>query len=119
MFYYRVADPVVEMDGQDNFDALSDKLFELQCNRGIVNSEAISLLDKVPENKSVIIPIKRNKDGSITNALKEAEFGLLRDFATKKMKQMGQEIMTGHIEKAPYMRNEREHGCQYCPELGA
>lgn len=119
MFYYRVADPVVEMDGQENFDALSDKLFELQCNRGIVNSEAISLLDKDAENKSVIIPIKRNKDGSITNALNEAEFGLLRDFATKKMKQMGQEIMTGHIEKAPYMRNEREHGCQYCPYLGA
>ena len=121
MFYYRVADPVVEMDGQENFDALGDKLFEQQCNRGIVNSGAdvIGLLDKNAGEKSLILPIKYNKDGSITNAVSEDEFTLLREFATKKMRAMGKEIMEGHIEKAPYLRNEREHGCQYCPYLGA
>lgn len=121
MFYYRVADPVVEMDGQENFDTLHDKLHEQQCNRGIVNSskEAIALLDRNAGDKSTVMPIKYRKDGSISGAISEEEFGVLREFASKKMYEMGTEILSGNVKKEPYVRNEREHGCQYCPYLGA
>ena len=35
-----------------------------------------------------------------------------------KLYQMGSEIMSGHIEKQPYVRSRQEDGCMYCPYKG-
>ncbi len=121
MFYYRVADPVVDMGGSENFDGLSQKLLMEQRTRGIVNSapEVLKMLDKDMVNESNIIPVKQRKDETVDGAYSEEEFAVLCEYTQKKMAQMAADIMNGKIEKAPFVRGEKEHGCQYCPYFGA
>lgn len=120
MLYYRVADPVVDMDGSENFDELDTKLSGEQRNRGIVNSdpEVVRMLDKNAEIQSNVIPIKHMRDDKISGACSEEEFGVMRDFAQKKMHQMATDIMEGCIDTAPYVRSNKENGCGYCPYFG-
>lgn len=120
MLYYRVADPVVDMDGSENFDELDSKLSSEQCNRGIVNSDpaVVRMLDKYAETKSNVIPIKYTKEDKVSGACSEEEFNIMRDFAQKKMHEMATDIMEGRIDTAPYVRGNKESGCTYCPYFG-
>ncbi len=123
MFYYRVADPVVSMEGEENLDSLPDALLKEQRSRGLFNSDekVIHLLDSEMESTSQVIPLNLKKDGTPgrgSGVCSEEQFALMQGFLHRKLHEMGSEIMTGHIEKAPYMRNKQEDGCTYCPYKG-
>lgn len=123
MFYYRVADPVVSMDGAEDLSGLSEELLKAQRNRGILNGDetAVHLLDCEMEESSRVIPLKLKKDGSPDRGsavCSEAQFDLMREFTNRKLYEMGREIMSGHIEKKPYTRGDKECGCTYCAYKG-
>lgn len=123
MFYYRVADPVVGVDGAENFDDLPEALLREQRSRGILNSDAdvIKLLDNEMNTVSNVIPLNLKKDGTPgrgSAVCTEEQFTLMREFAHRKLYEMGREISEGHIEKRPYIRSAREEGCTYCPYKG-
>lgn len=123
MFYYRVADPVVCMDGAEDLSGLPDELLKEQRNRGILNGDerVVHLLDGEMEEYSRVIPLKLKKDGTPdrgSGVCSEAQFDLMRQFANQKLYEMGQEIMSGHIEKKPYARGDKECGCTYCAYKG-
>ena len=42
----------------------------------------------------------------------------MRQFIHRKLYEMGSEIVSGHIEKKPYIRSRQEEGCTYCPYKG-
>lgn len=123
MFYYRVADPVVSVDGAENFDALEDALLKEQRSRGILNSapKVVQLLDATMESSSRIMPYGVKKDGTPakgSGVCSEEQFKIMQDFMHKKLYEMGSEIAGGHIEKRPYVRKTQEEGCTYCPYKG-
>ncbi len=123
MFYYRVADPVVSMEGAENLDALPETLLKEQRNRGLVNGDerVVHLLDSEMETSSNVIPLTLKKDGSPARGsavCSEAQFDLMQEYMQHKLYEMGSEIVNGHIEKKPYVRSRQEDGCMYCPYKG-
>ena len=123
MFYYRVADPVVEVDGAESFAELPSALLKAQRTRGMLNldSNVVSMLDKEMQGASQVIPLRLKKDGSPdkgSGACNEEQFELMQEFMHHKLYEMGREIVTGHIEKSPYKRKSQEEGCTYCPYKG-
>ena len=123
MFYYRVADPVVSMEGAEDLDKLPEALLKEQRSRGLLNSDetVVHLLDSEMETSSNVIPYTRKKDGSPargSGVCTEEQFEYMRQFMQHKLYDMGSEIMAGHIEKQPYMRSRQEDGCMYCPYKG-
>lgn len=123
MFYYRVADPIVSMDGAQDLDNLDAALLKEQRSRGLLNADetVVHLLDSEMETTSNIIPYSRKKDGSPTQSssvCSETDFDVMRKFAHHKIYEMGSQIMNGDIEKKPYVRNIQEDGCMYCDYKG-
>lgn len=123
MFYYRVADPVVSMEGAEDLKELPELLLKEQRSRGLLNSDetVVHLLDSEMETSSNIIPLNLKKDGTPgrgSGVCREEQFQLMRKFMHHKLYEMGSEIMSGHIEKAPYSRSRQEEGCTYCPYKG-
>lgn len=123
MFYYRVADPVVSVEGEQDFDDLADTLLREHRSRGMVNGDptAVHLLDMQMETVSSIIPVAFKKDGSFakgSSVCSEEDFKLMQEFIHKKIYDMGKHILSGHIEKKPYVRKNQEEGCMYCPYKG-
>lgn len=123
MFYYRVADPVVSVEGAENLDELPDALLKEQRSRGILNSDptVVRLLDKEMDTTSKVIPLSLKKDGTPargSGACTEEQFAIMQDFMQHKLYEMGKEIVTGHIEKKPYTRKSQDEGCTYCPYKG-
>ena len=123
MFYYKVADPVVNMEGAEDLKKLPDELLKEQRSRGVLNSDpkVVYMLDKEMEGTSKVIPLTLKKDGSPargSGVCTEEQFEVMQEFMHHKLYEMGKEIVTGHIEKSPYIRKNHEEGCTYCPYKG-
>lgn len=122
MFYYRVADPVVSMEGAENFDGLSTALLTEQRSRGLLNEDpkVVHMLDKEVGTASKVIPLSLKQDGTPkkgSGVCSEEQFEIMQEFMQHKLYEMGQEIASGHIEKSPYIKGQDE-GCTYCPYSG-
>ncbi|MCD8068166.1 MAG: exodeoxyribonuclease V subunit gamma, partial [Lachnospiraceae bacterium] len=122
MFYYRVADPVVDMEGAENLDELPVLRLREQRSRGILSDspQAVELLDHTFEKTSDVIPFTRNKDGQAARGSKactEEEMLLMERYSEYKIDELGRQIQEGHIEASPYQQGAEE-GCTYCPYKG-
>ncbi|MCD7807366.1 MAG: PD-(D/E)XK nuclease family protein, partial [Lachnospiraceae bacterium] len=122
MFYYRVADPVVDMEGAENLDELPELRLKEQRSRGILNAspEVVELLDHTFEKQSTVIPFTRNKDGQAARGSKactEEELLLMEQYSEYKVDELGRQIRQGHIEASPYQQGTEE-GCTWCPYKG-
>ncbi len=122
MFYYRVADPVVDMEGAENLDDLPTLRLREQRSRGILNEDetAVRLLDHTFEKQSDVIPFSYNKDGGAARGSKacaEEDLLLMERYSEYKVDELGRQIRAGHIEASPYQQGYEE-GCTYCPYKG-
>ncbi len=112
-FYYRLSDPVVDKGEEDTEAAV---LKELKPD-GLINlqDEVLEHLDRRREGESLAVPIKYNKNGSLSKtskAVPEEEFRLMMGHALKKIETAHQEILMGETVAAPYRRGT-ESGCGY------
>ena len=85
VFYYRISDPFVDKQETDIEAAV---LKELKPD-GIINlqDEALAHLDRKQAGESVVLPVKYNKDGSLSKtskAVSQEEFRLMMKHALKK-----------------------------------
>jgi len=115
VFYYRLDDPFVEKQEKETVERAILK--ELRPD-GLINSngEVLRHLDHTLEKDSVVIPVKYNKDGSLSKASKvvnEVDFHLMMNHALKKVKEAGNNILEGETKVSPYRRGD-ETGCDYC-----
>ena len=84
--------------------------------------EVLKLLDRtlVPGSTSDVIPARLNKDGSVAKS-SQAEslenFSRIRDFANRKVKELGNAIVRGGIKAEPYAEENR-NACTFCPYGG-
>lgn len=127
IFYYHLADPILKEEELLSDDEVQSKILKELRPDGVMNADgdAVAGMDMHfadPEftGASEVIRAKRKKDGgfdSTSRVLTEEELRLLSAHTEKKMVGLGQEILSGKIEAAPYRMRERT-ACEYCSYRG-
>ena len=116
IFYYRVNDPFVR--GRMNREEAERSLLkELKLN-GVVNEDeqVIELLDEHLEKESDVIPVVRNKDGSLSKkskAVRTEDFAVMMEYVQHMADRMEREMRRGNAQIAPYELGN-DTGCDYC-----
>ena len=118
LFYYQVEDPVLEGTTQDSEEVRMEKLREKLQVTGVIREEdrVLELLDESQVENSLVIPVKRKKDGGLTSSSKTESperFDLIGKFASQKVAEIGTQIKAGHIGVKP-MVDGRKSACDYC-----
>lgn len=116
IFYYRMQDPLVEKETDDQI--LETKILKELRLDGLVNAEeeVLAHLEKNLSGNSVLIPIGRNKDGSLSKnskVLTQGEFAGFLRYTKEKERELKSKIFEGHAEAAPYELGGST-GCDYC-----
>ncbi|MBQ8804626.1 MAG: helicase-exonuclease AddAB subunit AddB [Tyzzerella sp.] len=117
LFYYQMKDPIVEKTADE--EMLEHLILKELRPDGVVQSteEVLEHLEHSLTGTSQVIPVARNKDGSLSKkskVLSEEEFWVISEFANKKAQKLGTKILEGDIEIAPYEMGDRR-GCDFCP----
>lgn len=116
IFYYRMQDPLVEKETDDQL--LETKILKELRLDGLVNAKEDVLvhLEKNLSGNSVLIPVGRNKDGSLSKnskVLRPEEFAGFLRYTKEKERELKKRIFEGHAEAAPYELSGNT-GCDYC-----
>lgn len=120
VFYQQMKDPIVEKELDD--EKLEYSILKEMSLDGIVNEEeqAVNLLDTEFEKSSVVIPVTRNKNGSLSKtskAISPEDFQVMFDYTGEQTKRIGTEIVNGNISISPYEMGTKT-GCDFCPYQG-
>lgn len=118
IFYYNMQDPILDREDGDTPEAVSERIKESLRMNGLVNSdtEVIRLLDEGVGEKSAVIPVGYNKNGSLkksSSVASEDQFKLLSNYVNHKIREIGTEILDGHTEIEPYELADKK-ACEYC-----
>lgn len=117
IFYYQMKDPLVEKEKEE--EKLEEKMLKELRLDGMVNAKAevVQHLDRTCSGNSLVVPIGKNKDQSLSKTSKVAtqeEFAVISEYAKHQMKRIGSRILSGETEVSPYELGEMT-GCSYCP----
>ncbi len=115
VFYYRMKDPLVPKAGDE--ERRHQMLKELRPD-GIVNleKESLSHLDHGLTGESTAVPVKLNRDGSISKTSRAAdceEFHTMLSYAEQKSRSIRRDIQKGSAGIEPY-RQGTKSGCDFC-----
>lgn len=115
VFYYRINDPLVEKQPEEQVEEAVLK--ELKPD-GIIHlkDEVLNHLDHCMSGESSVIPVKYNKDGSLSKTsrvISSEAFETMMDYAVRKIEKTREQILDGEIDVNPYRRGQ-ESGCDYC-----
>lgn len=115
VFYYRIQDPLIDRpkEGEEQESILK----ELKPDGMIsLEKEVLEHLDHCMVGESSVIPVKYNKNGSLSKSSKAAsaqDFYLMMKYAVNKMEEIRQKILSGDVKVNPYRRGT-ETSCDYC-----
>ena len=120
VFYYRIEDPLVDkrQKTEDSGEEIQEDILKELKPDGVINckDEVLAHLDRRMEGESLVVPVKYNKNGSLSKtskAVSEEEFAVMMQHAAGKVKSVHEQILKGEVEPRPY-RNGQETGCDYC-----
>lgn len=119
LFYYKMKDPIVAKVEDDQLDDAILKELRLD---GIVNAdeEVLEHLDRELNGSSLVVPIGRNKDHSLSKTSKafpEEDFETISAFVKRSVQRIEGEMQDGRIEANPYEMGMNT-GCEYCQFKG-
>lgn len=115
VFYYRIQDPLIDRpkEGEEQESILK----ELKPDGMIsLEKEVLGHLDHCMVGESSVIPVKYNKNGSLSKSSKAAsaqDFYLMMKYAVNKLEEIRQKILSGDVKVNPYRRGT-ETSCDYC-----
>ena len=115
VFYYRIQDPLIDRpkEGEEQESILK----ELKPDGMIsLEKEVMEHLDHCMVGESSVIPVKYNKNGSLSKSSKAAsaqDFYLMMKYAVNKVEEIRQKILSGDVKVNPYRRGT-ETSCDYC-----
>ena len=118
LLYYRIDDPSVETAVELTPEEINEEIGKKLRMNGVVNSAPgiVELLDKDMGDKSDVIPVERKKDGSFSarsSVLDGEELKTVSDYVSRKIAEIGREILDGTISLNPYEKGPEE-ACTYC-----
>lgn len=115
VFYYRIQDPLIDRpkEGEERESILK----ELKPDGMIsLEKEVLEHLDHCMVGESSVIPVKYNKNGSLSKSSKAAsaqDFYFMMKYAVNKVEEIRQKILSGDVKVNPYRRGT-ETSCDYC-----
>lgn len=118
MLYYHIDDPSVETAVELTDEEIDEQLMKQLRMHGVVNSDPyiVEKLDGEMEDKSDVIPVERKKDGTFSarsSVLNEEDLQTVSDYVSKKIAEIGREILDGTISLNPYEKGN-EDACTWC-----
>ncbi len=119
LLYYHIEDPSVETPVELTPEQIDEQIGKKLRMNGVVNSEpyVVGLLDGQMGDRSDVIPVERKKDGSYSSrssVLSRQELETVSGYVSRKIAEIGREILAGRISLNPYEKGSEE-ACTYCP----
>ena len=119
-FYFPVIRPLVESNGPINFEQINNALRKESKMQGILLGEGpvVELMGAPKSGYSDLLPVYVKKDGTLgkdsqNRLLTKEQMDLALQFTKEKIKQIGEEIISGNIDVSPY-RFQKQSPCGYC-----
>lgn len=126
VFYYNMDDPIITRPETPDLGLVAEGLLkELKMN-GLVNNDRhiIQLLDRqfgdsdslAASVQSKVIPVATVKSGELkagSDVVSTEQMELMGEYASKKIKEFGEEILDGQVAINPY-RMKQKTACDYC-----
>lgn len=118
LLYYHIDDPTIETPVELTDEQINEQILAKLRMNGVVNSdpEVVERLDRYMQDKSVVIPVEKKKDGSFSarsGVLSREEMQLIFSYVDAKIRSIGREILDGKIAANPYEKGNEE-ACTYC-----
>ena len=119
IFYYRMDDPMVDADGEDEEKIMEHILSELRLN-GLVSlePEVYQQMDVGLAGKSEVLPLTLKTDGTPakkgTSGAGRKDFEAMTAFVNRKICDAAEKILSGDIDIQPFQM-EQKTGCDHCP----
>ena len=103
---------------EDSGEEIQEDILKELKPDGVINckDEVLAHLDRRMEGESLVVPVKYNKNGSLSKtskAVSEEEFAVMMQHAVGKVQSVHEQILKGEVMPRPY-RNGQETGCDYC-----
>ncbi|MGN0362266.1 MAG: PD-(D/E)XK nuclease family protein, partial [Bilifractor sp.] len=124
VFYYHIDDPMIDAEKAGTEEERLKALLKQLMPQGLCRSEMDILkhLDRTlgPGVTSDVIPAGLTKSGVLTKASQTESlehFAQIRNFADRKVKELGNRIVQGEIRADPFIEEGRS-ACTYCPYGG-
>ncbi len=119
MLYYHVSDPAVEVTSEPSIEEINAAIVAQLRTNGVVNNDPdiVKRLDGETDKASDVIPVSFNKDGTLSarsSIMSTGDLSVVSTYVSKKIKQLGKEILEGDISTNPYEKGT-EQACTYCP----
>ena len=118
LLYYHIDDPTIETPVELSDEQINEQILAKLRMNGVVNSdpEVVERLDRYMQDKSMVIPVEKKKDGSFSarsGVLSREEMQLVSSYVDTKIREIGREILDGKIAANPYEKGNEE-ACTYC-----
>ena len=118
LLYYHIDDPTIETPVELTDEQINEQILAKLRMNGVVNSDpgGVERLDRYMQDKSVVIPVEKKKDGSFSarsGVLSREEMQLISSYVDAKIRSIGREILDGKIAANPYEKGNEE-ACTYC-----
>lgn len=118
LLYYHIDDPTIETPVELTDEQINEQILAKLRMNGVVNSDpgVVERLDSYMQDKSVVIPVEKKKDGSFSarsGVLSREEMQLISSYVDAKIRSIGREILDGKIAANPYEKGNEE-ACTYC-----
>ena len=118
LLYYHIDDPTIETPVELTDEQINEQILAKLRMNGVVNSDpgVVERLDRYMQDKSVVIPVEKKKDGSFSarsGVLSREEMQLISSYVDGKIRSIGREILDGKIVANPYEKGNEE-ACTYC-----
>lgn len=118
LLYYHIDDPTIETPVELSDEQINEQILAKLRMNGVVNSdpEVVERLDRYMQDKSMVIPVEKKKDGSFSarsGILSREEMQLVSSYVDAKIRDIGREILDGKIAANPYEKGNEE-ACTYC-----
>lgn len=129
MFYFLIDDPQVDLTGENTeAEKISEKISKemrksFKLNGIMVNDDnVISGIAGEFEGVSDIVPLRRNKDGTVKGTssgvlLSEEEFEVLQTDVDRQIAKLCGQLKDGRIAIQP-KKTDKESACKYCQYKG-
>lgn len=119
MLYFKVDDPIIRATDEIDEDEIEQKLLKELKMKGLLlaDPEIIKAMDKDINGYSDILPVRMNKDNSLSKSSSVAtneEFNLLRKYVKETIVNLCEEMLEGNIGIKPYKKKDSSTPCRFC-----
>ena len=119
LLYYRVADNTVNAEGEDDEEKIRELVLDSLKAKGLINDDPENVygLTGITSGKSNVVNLGFNNNGGYTSSssvMDASDMRVLMDYADYKLRNLGNDIISGNISKNPIKEDEKKSACTYC-----